>query len=144
DQLDQPVPEDDLARGRAEILADDEAARVDLPGQPASLGEVLDEAQEAGAEAAAAGIERALERSRVRQQEVRRRERVDHLLRRERGLLGCRAVRTGGVEQVAQEPGGDAVALQEPEVDRVLAPGRVTEAQVARIDLDRPLRFAAE
>ncbi len=78
DQLHQLIPEHHLAGGGREIPADRERARVDLAGAPAVTQQVVEEVASACRQAGSAGLKCPLERCRIGEQEVRRRERVQH------------------------------------------------------------------
>ena len=143
DELHQVVLEHDLARGGGEVFADPERPGVDLARPAAVVEHVVDEVAGPGDQAGPAGLKRPLERGRIGQQEVRRRERVHQEAGRERGLGVVHGVPRPGLEQVVDQPRRGQVRLTDGEEGRIVGPRPVREPLVALRDGDRRRRLHA-
>ena len=86
DQLHQVVPEHDLAGGGGQVLPDPERPQVHLTRPAAVVDQVVDHVPGPGEHAGPARLQHPLERGRVGQQEVGRRERVEQEAGGQRGL----------------------------------------------------------
>src|SRR6185437_7604716 len=112
--------EHDLARGGGQVLADPERPGVDLARTAVVVQHVVDEVTGSGDQAGPPGLEHPLQRGRVGQQEVRRRERVQQEAGRERRLGVVYGVTGTGREQVIDQARGGQVSLPEGEEGRVV------------------------
>ena len=144
DQLHQLVPEHHLARGRGEVLADGERPGVDLARQAAVVEQVIDEMAGPGSHAGPAGLQRPLERGRVRGQEIRRRDRIEQETGRERGLSVIDRVPGPGRQHVGHQPGRGQVRLADGEERRVGRPRRVGEPLIPSWHRNRRRRVHAQ
>ena len=140
DELHQVVLEHDLARGGGEVLADPERTGVDLARAPLVVEHVVDELTGPGDQAGPAGLEHPLQRGRVGQQEVRRRQRVHQEAGRQRGLGVVHRVSGSGLKQVADQARRGQVRLAEGVKGRVVRPRLIRETLVVLRDRNRRRR----
>ena len=129
-QLHDLIAVDDLARRGRHVLADPEGAGVDLTRPATVVEDVVDTVACAGHHALTAGVERPLERRRIGQEKVRRRQRVDEQVDCESRLRARRLVQLRGREQVLGEPAKHQIGLAQGEEPRVVLPRWIGEALV--------------
>ncbi len=134
--LDELVAEDDLAARRGDGAAEPERAGVDLARPAVVAGHVAHEVGEAAQHAAAARLERPLQRRGIGEQRVGGSNGVGEEVGRELGLGAFRRVEACGLGHLHDELRGEQVRLQQTVEHQVVAPGGIGEAAVARIGLD--------
>ena len=135
-ELEGFAAEDHRARRDGEILADLEFPIVHLARHAEIVGQVVDEILHAVQQALAAGFGNALQRSRVAEQRIGRRESFGEQLQHEAGALAVLGGRVGAIEHAIQHRAPGDEALHEPLVVTIFLPDHVAESPVARIGSD--------
>ena len=115
-----------------EILADLELALVDLARHAEIVGEIVDEILQAVEQALAARLGDPLQRARIAEQRIRRRESFGEQLQHEARALAVVGGGVGAIEHAIQHVAPGDEALHEPLVVAALLPDDVAEAAVAR------------
>ena len=130
DELEDLRVEHDRARGGGEVAPHLELRRVDALRQPRRPGDVGREAPRAADQVRAALVDDRAQDGRVRQREVRGRDGVEHVARREARLTLRLPVELGVRDQAVDGLARRQVALHHPAEQPVLLPGGVREAAV--------------
>ena len=130
DQLHDRVAVNHGARGRRQVLAHREVARIDLRRQAAIIHQVMYEIFQPMREAAAAGVDEFLQRCGIAGERVGRRHRVDEQRGDEAHALGIAFFHPGVVDETIERPAPGEVALRQRAVGVTLCPGRIGEAFV--------------
>ena len=143
DQFDQAVAENDLARRRRQILADDEGVGFDHLDVPRL--DIAHEVPETAGEALAAGRHETLHSHRIEPEVIGRRHHVEPLAQPERGApaLLVRLARRLEVH-VLQPVGEGQVPLLDDVPGRGIGPHRIGKAHIIRIGFDHIRRGHAE
>ncbi len=119
------------AAGRGgEISADTEFARVDRGRKPRWARHIAGKIPQSVHQVGAATIDRFLEHGRVREREVRRRERVEQVRRRKPHLTLRTPVDSGIADQVVDGAADSEVTLHHP-AEEPVAPPRIREPAIA-------------
>ena len=142
DQLEHRVAEHHRAGRQRQVAAQLEGARVHLRGHAAVVREVADHVAQAGHQAAAAGLDHALQCARVADQRVRRRERLRPQRHHELCALAVLRVERRAVHQRGERLRPGEIGLRRAPVEGVRLPRLVGEALVAR--RGRQLRLARD
>ncbi len=122
------VAQHDLSGRDGEVPADAKRAPVDLRRQAAVVPPVADEVARAPVDAAACGLEGALEGRGVADQRVGRSQRLEEQRQGEPAARATLRVEIELVDQAEQRLAPREVALHAAAIDRLLAKGRVGEA----------------
>ena len=142
DQLHQLGLEDDLARGRGDVLADLERIEIGhLDRQPALAAiQILQHVLQAAQQVLAAGLEGQAQHLGIGRQEVRGRHHLDELAGVERklllGLVVHAVLLAGDLQEVFR---AQQVGLLDEVEQRVVVPGGVLEPAVAAVGDDHRL-----
>ena len=130
DQLQHFVPEDDGACGIRQVASDGERPGVDLLRQQRAAGEVLDQVGEPADHARPLGVDGLLQRRRIGDDEIGRRQRVDQQRDHEAGAIGAGRVEMRVVDTGVERPAERDVGLQQAAEARAVAPRLVGKAAV--------------